>query len=168
MKINIFLFISLFLLSDSVFAEGGCPPGSYPANPPATNVCNPLPDSGNNNQVQQSLPRGRWQTRWGAIAIGSGETGDGIGLVRNKTSKKAAEQAAILQCRNSGGGVGCEPAFTYYNQCAVIAWGDTRPFLQGAESLEIASKLAMDRCIAKDKNCKIVYTDCTDAEWVSY
>ena len=74
------IFLILFLLTFAGFAkaEGGCPDGYYPANLPATNVCYPFPDAQENQPQQQ----GRWETRWGAIAIGNTKNGGGLGLVR--------------------------------------------------------------------------------------
>ena len=162
MKINIFLFISLFLLSGSVFAEGGCPPGSYPANPPATNICYPFPE---NESSVPAQPQGRWQTRWGAIA--TDETVGTFGFAKNLASKQLASQAAITACKQNGG-VRCEKQLSYYNQCAVVARGDTFYAARSEATIELASKRASQKCDSLTKNCSIVYADCSNAKWVSY
>ena len=173
MRIRLFLLLSGFLFSGLAMAENGCPYGESPiggrsAGNPLGCVPNPQAQELRAPPSQPAPPRGHWETRWGAIAIGSGETGDGIGLVRNKRSKQEAQQSAMSQCHASGGGRECRISIAYYNQCAVIAWGDKGYAAQGAESLEIASNLAMTKCKLGNKNCKIIYTDCTDAKWVSY
>jgi hypothetical protein len=98
MKIKTILLLGLLSVSNIAFAEGGCPLGTYPANPPATNVCNPLPDS-----QAPAQPQGRWETRWGAIAIGSTASGGGVGVVADMPTKRKAEKAAMSQCKTTGG-----------------------------------------------------------------
>jgi len=49
MNKKISLLLSLMLFSNMAFAEGGCPPGEYPANPPAVNVCYPIPEDSQPN-----------------------------------------------------------------------------------------------------------------------
>ena len=63
MRIRLLLLFCLLGINNIVYAEGGCPLGTYPANLPATNICNPFPGNENNGQPQQ--PQGRWETRWG-------------------------------------------------------------------------------------------------------
>ena len=155
------LMLILFILSDSTFAEGGCPPGTYPANPPATNICNPFPGNQSNGQPQQT--QGRWETRWGAIAID--ETVGTFGAVKNFASKRLATKAAVAACK-ANAGMRCEARLSYYNQCAVIAWGDTGYATQGAETVKIASDLGLEACNKFSRNCKIYYADCSPAVWI--
>jgi Domain of unknown function (DUF4189) len=55
------LALYLVIFSTVAMAEGGCPPGTYPANPPATNVCYPLPASeSNQSQAQPQAPQSQW------------------------------------------------------------------------------------------------------------
>ena len=102
MRIRLLLLFCLLGINSIVYAEGGCPPGTYPANPPATNICNPFPGNQSNGQPQQ--PQGRWETRWGAIAIGSTASGGGVGVATDMLSKRKAEKAAMSQCKVTGGG----------------------------------------------------------------
>ncbi len=160
MNNKIFWVLSLLAFSGLVKAEGGCPPGEYPANPPAVNVCYPIPED------TQPQYQGRWETRWGAIAIGNTKNGGGLGLVKNAKSKRQAEKAALNKCKETGGGKECKIKLKYYNQCAVLAWGDSMYVTQGAENIEVATKLAMRKCSEGTANCKIYYADCSLAEWV--
>lgn len=75
-------------------------------------------------QSAPQVPQGYWETRWDAIAIGSTATGGGVGVSKDMINKRKAEKAAMLQCKATGGGKSCRIARSYYNQCAVIAWGE--------------------------------------------
>jgi Domain of unknown function (DUF4189) len=163
-KAKHFLLFCAVILSDSAFAENGCPDGMTPFQ----NGSDPAPKcysiQGDSAPAQ---PRGRWETRWGAIAIGSTATGGGVGVARDMSTKRQAEKTAVSQCMATGGGALCKKyVLRYYNQCAVIAWGDTSPVMQGAETIEIASQIAMEKCKARTKNCKIWYSDCSPPVWV--
>jgi len=161
MKYLITVFFALSMLSGTAGAEGGCPPGTYPANPPATNVCNPFPDSDSSNQPQQ--PKVVWETRWGAIAID--DTNSGVGFAKNMKSKRKAEKQAMAQCKSKGGN-GCRIARSYYNQCGVIAWGDNGYVTASAATIETASQLGLTNCSKSTTSCKIYYADCSLPERV--
>lgn len=163
MNHRILLMFGLLAFAGLAKAEGGCPDGYYPANPPATNVCYPFPDS---QEAQPQQQQGRWETRWGAIAIGNTKSGGGVGLVKNASTKRKAEKAAMDKCRQTGGGKECKISLKYYNQCAVIAWGDSMYVTQGAETIEVASQLALKKCGEGTTNCKIYYADCSLPVWV--
>ena len=106
----------------------------------------------------ESAP-GEWETRWGAIAIGGG----GWGAVSDMSTEKQATKAAIKQCEEtaSGDDSKCRNAFSYYNQCAVIAWGATGYILQGAIDLPTASSLGMRKCSGEHAECEIFYSACS-------
>lgn len=107
-------------------------------------------DSPSNSQV--------WEPRWGAISIGGG----GWGAVTDMRSENQAKKAAIRQCKQSATSSGSKcKAFTYYNQCAVIAWGATGYIFQGAVDLATASSLGMQKCNAKHAECEIYYSGCS-------
>ena len=134
MKIEALFLLGLLSVSNIAFAEGGCPPGTYPANPPATNICNPFPGNENNGQPQQ--PQGRWETRWGAIA--TDKVNGFFGAVTDYANKREARKAALAQCKANGGSA-CVFKLSYYNQCAVIAWGDSSYSIQSKETVKAAS-----------------------------
>jgi hypothetical protein len=154
---SIFLFLLFFM--NLANAEGGCPPGMYPPNPANTNVCYPFPDS---QQSQQQQKQAYWQSRYGAIAIGSHPVnGTVAGLAKNMASKQSAEKLALADCKAQGGGQTCKLKLSYYNQCAAIVWGDSFGVVQGAETVDVASDIAMQECASKTKNCRVLYTDCS-------
>ncbi len=151
----------LMVLSGNAAAENGCPDGYQPWRIPmeSPNDCAPIP----NNQPQE--PQIRWATRWGAIAF-DGTKGT-LGAVTGAKSKKLANKAAIAQCRANGGGDNCKKStFSYFNQCAAIAWGDTTYRGGGRPTLEEAKKDALHSCSNATTSCKIVYADCSLAERV--
>ena len=113
-------------------------------------------DSPSNSEV--------WETRWGAIATGDG----GLGAVTDMRSERQAKKAAIKQCKATanGGGPNCK-AFSYYNQCAVIAWGSTGYILQRAENISTASSLGMQKCNSQYQECEIFYSGCSYAKRVN-
>ena len=154
---------TLFLLAFAGLAkaEGGCPDGYYPANPPATNVCYPFPETETNSQNQE--PQVRWATRWGAIAIASKTVSGGasvVGAATSKASKSKAQKAAMDECRAKGGAK-CVIKLAYYNQCAVIVWGDRGYNLVNAETLDKAKQNAIQSCSNADTNCAVYYSACS-------
>ena len=70
------------------------------------------------------------------------------------------------KCKHTGGGKECRISLNYYNQCAVLAWGDTMYATRGAENIEMASELAMKKCSEGTTNCKIFYADFSFPVWV--
>jgi Domain of unknown function (DUF4189) len=175
MKAKLFLLFCLLIFSQACLANNGCPDGyyftgrmiqgqgvSYPECAPDQQAQAPA-------QQQPPAPRGHWETRWGAIAI-DGLKGR-LGGVTNHKSKYAAEQAAIKECYSRGGGQGskgCKIYYTYYNQCAAIAWGDTKYVAGGRDAIEDASQDAMQSCSKVSPECVVVYNACSSAEWISY
>jgi Domain of unknown function (DUF4189) len=158
-------YVLLFLLfasySHFAMAEGGCPPGTYPANPPATNVCYPFPDQGNNQSSQQ--PQARWETRWGGVA-----TDSAAGIVAGVTgfkSKRQANKAALLQCREKGGRK-CFLDITYYNGCVVLAVGSRGYNLSTAATMETTTQNGLKKCGTHSNDCRIVYADCSLPELI--
>ncbi len=101
-----------------------------------------------------------WEDRWGAIAIDPNVNKGGFGTAENMQSKKVAEKHALKQCMNSGGTKTCKIEVSYYNQCAVIAWGDDNYHWARAEFIELASEMALEGCSKDTQNCKIFYSNC--------
>ena len=149
-------------LSSAAFAENGCPDGMTPfqngGDP--TPKCYPIQGGQNTAPAQ---PRGRWQTRWGAIA--TDKVNGFFGAVTDYANKREAKKAAIAQCKANGGSA-CEFKLSYYNQCAVIAWGDSSYSIQSKETVNAASQLALPQCSESTNNCKIVYADCSLPVWI--
>jgi hypothetical protein len=157
---RIFALLMLMMISRSAYAEGGCPPGMYPPNPANTAVCYPIPDS------QQQKPQGYWQNRYAAIAIGKTATGSGaVGVSTNKTSKKKADKAAKSECVNNGG-KDCKVVMSYYNQCAVLAWGATGSSTATGANIEEVTGRALADCSQSHKSCKVYYSNCVEPVWI--
>jgi Domain of unknown function (DUF4189) len=162
--LKVSLLFGLLALSSYAFAEGNCPDGMVPIGGGDVVGCMPIQNNQNSPPAQ---PRGRWVDRWGAIAIGSTANGGGVGVSTGMLTKRQAEKAAVSQCKANGGGAECKDyVLRYRNQCAVIAWGDNSYMMQGAETIQVASKIALDKCSLKTTNCKIWYSDCSLSVWV--
>ena len=159
MKYKVLLILVLTAFSTITFAEGGCPPGSYPAAPPATNVCNPFP-SPRNSQIPKTS--GHWETRWGSIASGLTSFGTVVGM----RSKRLAEKSALSKCKASGDGKGCEVWLSFYNQCGVVVIGASSMSTAGGPTIEEATQIAKKKCEIKNTTCKVYYAECSYAEWV--
>jgi Domain of unknown function (DUF4189) len=165
MKSKLFLVFLFFILVKESMAGNGCPDGMTPfqngGDP--TPKCYPIQDSQNITSVQ---PRGHWETRWGAVAIGFSKADAGIGFSKDISSKRKAEKEAVTQCKAVSGSAKCKITLRYYNQCAVFAWGDTANVTESAGTIEIASQLAMQKCDRKTTSCKIAYADCSPPVWI--
>jgi hypothetical protein len=116
---------------------------------------------GSGDSSEPSGPRSNpvaWESRWGAIAIGGG----GWGAVTDMRSEKQAKKAAIKHCKETAQGNGSKcKAFSYYDQCAVIAWGETGYIVQSAVDLPTASSVGMQKCSSKHADCQIFYSACS-------
>ena len=170
MKIKGLVLLILLSFSQIAGAEGGCPPGMYPPNPSNTSICYPFPDTQSNPPAQvqaPAKPQGRWETRWGAIAMSSSGVITYAGVV-NFSTKQSAQKAAIARCNANGGGKSCKVGLAFYNQCGVIASGDTATVMQGGATIEIASGMGLKKCSKDTTNCKIYYADCSPPAWISY
>jgi hypothetical protein len=147
------LLISLAGLSVTAFAQG-CPYGIPSAGNPG---CVP-PDQSYQSTAEIPVRGPEWQKTWGAIAFGrTSITGTSTGL----KSKRKAEKEALNQCRAKGGSE-CRISLSYQNQCAAIAWGESSAATQSAESIEVASALAMKNCSKSTTDCQIYYSNCSD------
>lgn len=174
MKIKFFvLLLCLTTISSTVAAN--CPDGHYFTGRMIQGQGVSYPECAPNQQVQQApaqqqppAPRGHWETRWGAIAI-DGVKGK-LGGVTNHKSKYAAETTALKECYSRGGGQGskgCKIDYTYYNQCAAVAWGDAASSTSGRDSIQDANQDAIESCTKVTPNCVVIYNACSNAQWIS-
>lgn len=152
--------VLLICLPLSANAENGCPAGYEPWKIPIESMsdCMAIPDYGQPAEGASAVPA--WASRWGAIAIGSTTSGGGVGTATGKKSRRKAESIAIKTCRDTGGGSECE-VFSYHDQCAVIAWGTDSYTIQSAQSIDLASRIALKKCSESTKNCRIFYSACS-------
>lgn len=162
MRTKLLLAIVMLCLSSLALAEGGtCPPGMYPVGGPGAMGCAPIPGYESDDSEVFNAPSTRWAKTWGAIAIDSAQ--GKMGAVTGKMSKRDAQKAASSQCRANGGGVGCKNiSLIYRNQCGVMAEGYGFAATQGAETIEIASKLALQNCSQQATGCRITYAACSE------
>lgn len=159
-KILAFGLLCLVGLNGPALAQQ-CPPGIAHGTPgciPPNNPSSPLyPNSGS----QPVVPPMVWADRWGAIAIdfSIGKIGTSTGM----SSKRKAKKAALAQCR-ANGGVACKSSLTYFNQCGVMAWGESYAATAHAATIELASEIALRSCGEHTADCQIYYADCSMAE----
>lgn len=162
MKTKTLFLLGLLSASNIAFAEGGCPEGYYFTGRMIQGQGVSYPECAPDIQQPQQ-PQGRWETRWGAIA--TDETVGTFGAVKNFASKRLATKAAVAACK-ANAGMRCEARLSYYNQCAVLSWGDAFYSARSEATIELARKVASQKCDGLTKNCKIVYADCSLPVWV--
>jgi Domain of unknown function (DUF4189) len=173
MQTKLFLVCCLLIFSQACLADNGCPNGYYFTGRMIQGQGVSYPECAPDQQQAQAqpehpqAPRGHWETRWGSIAIDSAK--GKLGGVINHKSKLAAETAALKECysRGGGGNKGCKIYYTYYNQCAAVAWGDNKAVPGGRDTIEDASQDAMESCSKATQNCQVVYNACSNAKWIS-
>lgn len=157
--------MGLFSLSGSASAEGGCPSGMIPYSGTDLSSCGPVPagyyGSSGNGTTESSAPPVRWTDTWGAITVDN--TLSKVGVVTDQPNKRAAEKAAAADCR-ARGGANCVVKLTYFNQCAVIVWGDQGYNIAAAATAGEATEIGMKSCGKADANCQVFYTGCSFAK----
>jgi hypothetical protein len=153
----------LLLLGSSVHAEGECPPGMYPTNPPGAQGpvgCAPIPGYNQQRQApqQQQAPPAVWNSRWLAIATDSAK--GSLGTATDMANQDEAEQMAMTSCRAKGG-TQCKVDVSYGNGCAAMVSGDTGYNVHGAATLNEATQLAMQTCTKATTHCHVYYSTCS-------
>lgn len=154
-----FLCMAIFYAGQALAQN--CPYGIPSAGNP---FCVPPPTHPNSPNYQGDIPPPPiWADRWGAIAF---DKNTGIyGTSKEMANKRASEEAAIHACRQNGGEA-CRIHLSYYNQCGVIAWGETFATTASAGSIKEASERAIRNCNEETYGCGIVYSDCSMAKKV--
>jgi hypothetical protein len=165
----------LMLASVSAFAEGGCPPGSYPIGDSRAPGCAPIPTGGGGDSAQGPVATGKWETRWGAISEDADSLATGSAV--SMKSKRQAVAAASAECKKLGG-KNCKLRLAYYNQCAAIAdataeslaKGPGRSTIARAETVNQAKSIAMNECTSalNGQKCEIVYSACSMSEFKAF
>jgi Domain of unknown function (DUF4189) len=156
MKSLTLFFPFVILLLSTMDANAQCRMGSGPDFGDGIPYCSqPAPTA----YVEPSGPQ--WATRWGAIAIDPNASKGGVGVASDMKSQRAAEKAAMKQCRNKGGGKTCRVQTAYDNQCGVIAWGDTYYSTANGDTIDSASELGLRECGKETSNCRIYYSNCS-------
>lgn len=154
-------FFVLLGFSGAVSAQG-CPAGIPSAGNPG---CIP-PDRTNSPYYQngstQPTPGGRWKTRWGAFVL---DQKTGLGTSSGMSSKRAAQGVAMADCLAKGG-TRCKVELVYSNQCGVLIEGDRGYNTAAADTVEQATGIGMKTCESIDKNCKLYFSECSQAQFV--
>lgn len=150
-------------ISSSAMAQscGGGLPSGTPGCIPPDNLASPL--STVDGSTGYRKPVEVWANRWGAIAVDNVNGGIGIGRSVGMRSKRAAERAALKDCRSKGGQA-CKIGISYGNQCAVIAWGDQHYSLATGVTIELAARTATSLCSKFTTNCNVYHAECSEAE----
>ena len=155
------LLLCFLSLSGAANAQG-CPAGIPSAGNPG---CIP-PDRTNSPYYQngstQPSASGRWETRWGAFVL---DQKTGLGISSGMSSKRAALSAATADCRAKGG-TRCKVELVYSNQCGVLIEGDRGYNTAAADTVEQATSIGMRTCENADANCKLYFSECSQAQLV--
>lgn len=150
-------FFALLLVVGAVHAQAACPPGMVPYG-----TGNDLSACGYSNQQQQAPPqhqREQWTSRWGAIAANA--QGSVIGVAADSVNKDAAEEAALADCQNRGGGNTCSIVRWYANQCISIVTGGKIYNTSGGTNVAEATQKGMKLCTPVANNCHVYYSACS-------
>jgi Domain of unknown function (DUF4189) len=168
------LMLVLMALSSFNDLASACADGYYAGQCADSNSCYPIPGEerqrgqrSNTPSFQPQQKQEKWADTWGAIAIGNENDGTGAGVTgaaTNMNNERQASKAALDECQAKGGGKSCKITLTYYNQCVVVAWGDTGNFVARAPTVEIATEMSMANCSAKHANCSVYYWGCSPAK----
>jgi hypothetical protein len=113
--------------------------------------------------VSLTAPGPQWETRWGAIAVDNGV--GTYGGIEGFDSKRRAQKAAITECKKYGGKK-CKVSIAYYNQCGVLASGDTYSITARGPDIYETAERAVNTCSKHTQNCKPYYGGCSYPERV--
>ena len=174
MKYLTFLLVLFWTIP--AFAEGGCPPGQYPVGGQGVQGCAPIPSSG--PAIPASVPTGKWDTRWGAIAQDSDPLPGGsmpVGVAESEKSKREATSTSLAQCQRAGGRR-CKVLLDYHNQCAALVGTVYNPSRRGitytfsAPTIEQARSKALEGCEVRSSGsgCTVIYSACSMSEFKSF
>ena len=152
-----FAFGLMFMSTSVIHAQAACPPGTIPyGTGQGQNVCGP---DDNQQQQQQPHPPPQWARQWGAIATDG--PGGHAGVAVYQSSKEAAEQAALADCRAKGG-TECAVEVAYDNECAAMVVGDKGHNSGAAATLDKATQLGLDACKRYgNTRCHLYYSACS-------
>ena len=165
MKSRIPALLVTTLISMSAFGQcaPGIPGAGNPGCIPPTAPNSPY-NQGGDAPVQGNQPQGRWEDRWGAVAV---DTNSGkAGVAENRASESSASRTAIDQCQ-SNGGRNCEVTIAYHNQCVAVAQKRSGgPIMtSSAAQQDQAADHALSNCGGRDI-CQVMYQFCSYAERV--
>ena len=156
MKHLFYIFVLAQLISSTVHAEGGCPPGSYPQQGQGWQTCVPIP--GYSEGQDQVTPPPLWQSRWQAISTDVDKAV--LGRSINAATQAEAETLALKDCQSQGG-PNCKIAISYGNGCVALAAGDVLVSTGSGGSKSEAEATALGKCGTGAKDCRVYYSACS-------
>lgn len=149
-------------------AQTACPIGTAAGSA----MCGPTESSsgGYSNEVPapRAIPTGKWESRWGAIAIDD-STGS-VGTSSDLKSKSDSASKAISTCAVEDS-KRCKLITTYSNQCIALAWPSIKgkPASTGlAQDENYAKTRAVNNCNESGGDCKAVYSACSKPAFFKY
>lgn len=104
-----------------------------------------------------SPARGLTQELFGAFAYSTKERKHG--WANNFPSRKAAEQAALEQCRKDA--ADCQSILWFRNACGALVTGPDAVAADWAESQNAAVNKALKSCAARSTSCALTQSFCT-------
>lgn len=148
--------LALVLLGSASAAAQQCPAGlaGMPNCLPPDHPSSPHADGGRRPNVSGAV----WADRASAVAMGA--SASGFTATPPMESKRAAERAALAECKSKGG-TGCKVVMSYINSCAALVWGlEYRTGAYGA-TVQEAAAIATQRCAQKTEDCQVFYSACS-------
>lgn len=106
---------------------------------------------------------GVWKSQYAVVVTGKG--GVGFTAMGPADTRREAEKAAFKACRERGG-QDCKLVVAFSNQCAAVAWGEMVRTVGTGPTTQMAESIAMRKCVADTKDCKIYFSDCMAAQRV--
>ena len=105
-----------------------------------------------------SAPRVTIVNKYGAVAWNNH---GGFDSAFGKGSREEAEQEALSKC-----GSDCYIRYTYWNQCAALAWGAQSKgkffsVFESGRNRELAERKALSLCTAKAHDCQVSFSECS-------
>jgi hypothetical protein len=177
---KILAMLLLLIISNVALAEGGCPPGQYPIGGQGVGGCAPIPSGQSGAGSSSSVPTGKWETRWGALAKDAATQTGGrlaIGVAEAKKSKKEARSLALSECQRMGGQE-CKIILEYYNQCAALAGPvigsapltnvTTVAYRSPSEDEAKEESVRLCESEGKGRSCTVIYSACSMSEFKPY
>ncbi|WP_333680349.1 DUF4189 domain-containing protein [Dyella sp.] len=155
------LLFGLLVFHIPARADGNCPPGYYSIGGQGVQGCAPLPGYDQQQPQAPAAPSPRWESRWGAIAMGTDGVRGVLGANTGMSSKAAAEQGAMADCANKGGSL-CRVQVSYANGCGVVVVGNPGFNAGNAATIDDAAREGMKVCKeAGATDCHVYYSACS-------
>ena len=96
--------------------------------------------------------------RWGAVAAAGVVSGAWV----NASDRQVAEDGALQDCRDNGGGDDCALVTSYQSPCVAVASvnsGESYPWAAATTMSQVRS-MVRSRCARSNASCEIIYQYC--------